>query len=113
LTVSEIFPVEIRAQAISVVFATAQSFGALAPPLFGWIIAEAKKTPGFIELSPLGIAYVGSAAIMFGGGLIAWFFGVDAEGKSLEDVAPPLSAVETPHVTPHAPADSPHGHDRV
>jgi hypothetical protein len=30
---------------------------------------------------------------MFAGGLIAWFFGVNAERKSLEDVASPLSAV--------------------
>ena len=33
------------------------------------------------------------AAIMLIGGSIAWFFGVDAEGKSLEDIASPLSAV--------------------
>jgi hypothetical protein len=30
---------------------------------------------------------------MFAGGLIAWFFGVDAERKSLEEIATPLSAV--------------------
>ena len=102
LTVSEIFPVEIRAQAISLVFAIAQSFGATAPALFGWIIAQAidPKTHAVKSLTPLAYAYVGSAVIMFGGGLIAWFFGVDAEQKSLEDVAAPLSAVETPHVTP-------------
>jgi hypothetical protein len=31
--------------------------------------------------------------VSFVGGLIAWFFGVNAERKSLEDVATPLSAV--------------------
>jgi MFS family permease len=102
LTVSEIYPVEVRAQAISIVFAIAQSFGATAPPLFGWIISQAVDQETHVVLSrvPLALGYVGSAIIMFGGGLIAWFFGVDAEGKSLEDVAPPLSATETPHVTP-------------
>ena len=37
---------------------------------------------------------------LFLGGVVAWTLGVDAEGKSLEDVAPPLDAIETPHVTP-------------
>jgi hypothetical protein len=32
--------------------------------------------------------------VMLIGGLIAWFFGVDAEGQSLENVAKPLSARE-------------------
>jgi hypothetical protein len=30
------------------------------------------------------------------GGVIAWFFGVDAERKSLEDIADPLSVVKRP-----------------
>ena len=104
LTVSEIYPVEIRAQAISVVFAIAQGFGATAPPTFGYIISRAidQDTHVIISRVPLALAYVGCAVVMFSGGLIAWFFGVDAEGKSLEDVAAPLSATQTPHVTPHA-----------
>ncbi|HUS64534.1 MAG TPA: hypothetical protein VMZ28_08325, partial [Kofleriaceae bacterium] len=105
LTVSEIYPVEIRAQAISVIFAIATIFGATAPTSFGFIIARAinEETHEIISRVPLALAYVGSAVIMFGGGLIAWFFGIDAEGKSLEDIATPLSAAEPPHVTPHAP----------
>ena len=106
LTVSEIFPVEIRAQAISVFFAIAQSFGATAPAIFGGIIERAvdPETHQVISRGPLAIAYVGSAAIMFTGGLVAWWLGVDAERKSLEDVAPPLSAAQAPHVTPeHEP----------
>jgi MFS family permease len=104
LTVSEIYPVEIRAQAISVIFAIAQSFGATAPPIFGYIISRAVNQETHVVLSrtPLAVAYALCAAIMFGGGLIAWFLGVDAEQKSLEDVAPPLAATETPHVTPDA-----------
>jgi hypothetical protein len=49
---------------------------------------------------PLAYGYVGAAVLMFVGGLVGWFFGVDAEQKSLEDVATPLSAAEPPHVTP-------------
>ncbi len=96
LTVSEIFPVEIRAQSISIFFATAQSFGATAPAVFGTLISRAvdPETREVISRGPLAVAYVGSAIIMFGGGLIGWFFGVDAERRSLEDVATPLSAVE-------------------
>jgi hypothetical protein len=33
---------------------------------------------------------------MFVGGLVAWFFGVNAERKSLEDIATPLSAARRP-----------------
>jgi MFS family permease len=108
LTVSEIFPVEIRAQAISVFFAAAQTFGAPAPFIFGLVIARAidPETHEVISRGPLALAYVACAAIMFGGGLIAWFLGVDAENKSLEDIAPPLSAAETPHVTPDDTPDA-------
>lgn len=116
LTVSEIFPVEIRAQAIAVFFAIAQTFGALGPFIFGAIIAQAIDSHDTVlhfgpiampvtvdsvkSVTPLALAYVGSAVVMFGGGLVAWFLGIDAEGKSLEDIAPPIDAVETPHVTP-------------
>lgn len=102
LTVSEIFPVEIRAQAISIVFATAQTVGATASGIFGWVIAQSidAKTKQILSLTPLTMAYIACAAIMFAGGLIGWFFGVDAEGKSLEDVAAPLNAAAPPHVTP-------------
>src|SRR5919199_5832719 len=42
---------------------------------------------------PLTIGYYVGAAVMVAGGLIAWFFGVNAERKSLKDIATPLSAV--------------------
>ena len=108
LTVSEIFPVEIRAQSISLIFAIAQGFGAFGAALFGSIIASAtheETIAGTLQvvvddLGPLAYAYVGAAVLMFAGGMVAWFLGVDAEQKSLEDVARPLSAAEPPHVTP-------------
>ncbi len=44
LTVSEIFPLEVRAQAISVFFAIAQCFGAVGPVLYGHLIGRARRT---------------------------------------------------------------------
>ena len=40
LTVSEIFPIEVRAKAIAVFFAIAQSFGAMGPWLYGMLIGN-------------------------------------------------------------------------
>ncbi|CAN5657220.1 MFS transporter [soil metagenome] len=92
LTVSEVFPVEIRAQAISVVFAIAAGIGGIGPFVFGAIIDRATDpvTHKVISVGPLAIAYVVSAAIMVAGGVVAWFYGIDAEGKSLEDIAEPV-----------------------
>jgi MFS family permease len=89
LTVSEIFPLEVRAQAIAVFFAIAQCFGAIGPIFYGWLIGEGED-PG-----KLFIGYLIGAAVMIVGGVVEWILGVDAEGKSLEDVAVPLSAVTT------------------
>ena len=40
----------------------------------------------------LFFGYLLGAAVMIVGGLVAWFLAVDAEGKSLEDIATPLAA---------------------
>ena len=40
LTVSEIFPLEVRAKAIAVFFAIAQCFGALGPVVYGALIGD-------------------------------------------------------------------------
>jgi MFS family permease len=87
LTVSEIFPLEVRGQAISYFFAIAQVVGALGPVLFGALVGEGK------ERGPLFWGYVLASAIMVIGGVVAMFIGVDAEGKGLEDIAEPLSRV--------------------
>src|SRR5690242_18736414 len=86
LTVSEIFPLEVRAKAIAVFFAIAQCFGALGPVIYGALIGDGS------EPFKLFLGYLLGAAVMMAGGLIAWFLAVDAEGKSLEDIATPLSA---------------------
>ena len=88
LTVSEIFPQEVRAKAIAVFFAIAQVVGALAALFYGFLID--KNHPDFNKLF---IGYITGAVIMIIGGIIAVLFAVSAEGKSLEDVADPLGAV--------------------
>jgi len=89
LTVSEIFPLEIRAQAIAVFFAIAQCFGAIGPIFYGWLIGEGED-PG-----KLFIGYLIGAAVMIIGGVVEIVLGVNAEGRPLEEVATPLSAVTT------------------
>jgi MFS family permease len=88
LTVSEIFPLEVRGQAISYFFSIAQLFGALGPVIFGALVGEGTAR------NPLFWGYVIASAIMLFGGLVAFKFGVDAEGKALEDIAPPLSSYD-------------------
>ncbi|MGB6164975.1 MAG: MFS transporter [Pseudonocardiaceae bacterium] len=86
LTVSEIFPLELRAQAISFFFAISQLAGDVAaPPVFALLVVSG--------VSPLTVGYYAAGVIMFAGGVIAWYFGVNAERKSLERIAYPLSAV--------------------
>ncbi|MEU5883903.1 MFS transporter [Spirillospora sp. NPDC047279] len=88
LTVSELFPVEVRAQAIAVFFAIAQCFGALGPILYGALIGDGA------DRTRLAIGYLLAAGIMCVGAFVELVLGVDAEGKSLEDVTRPLSSVQ-------------------
>ncbi|GGJ90609.1 MFS transporter [Pilimelia anulata] len=90
LTVSEIFPLEVRGQAIAVFFAIAQCFGAIGPIFYGHLIGEGE------DPSRLFVGYLVGAGVMVVGGVVEWLLGVDAEQRSLEDVAPPLSIVERP-----------------
>jgi MFS family permease len=88
LTVSEIFPIEIRAEALAVFFAIAQVVGAVGPAFYGVLIGNGASRTG------LAIGYVVGGGIMIIGGLVEIVFGVDAEGKSLEQVAAPLTVVD-------------------
>ncbi len=110
LTVSEIFPLELRGQAISYFFAIAQGIGgSLAPSIFGHLIGGAHNTHP--DRGPLTWGYVGSGVVMIAGGVVA-LPGVNAERQSLEDVARPLSArsdsgsppTSTPRSRPVRPA---------
>jgi len=86
LTVSEIFPLEIRALAIAIFYAIGTLAGGVgAPLLFGWII-------GTGSITALFVGYLVAAALMiFGAATEAWI-GVPAERRSLEHVAAPLSS---------------------
>jgi MFS family permease len=84
LTVSEIFPLEIRAMAIAFFFVVAQGAGIVAPWLYGKLI-ETSATSVFY-------GYVFGASLMLAGALVELFCGVKAERQSLESLAMPLSA---------------------
>jgi len=84
LTVSEIFPLEIRAMAIAFFFVVAQGAGVMAPWLYGKMI-EASATSIFY-------GYLLGAGLMLVGALVELLLGVKAEGRSLESIATPLSA---------------------
>jgi MFS family permease len=92
LTVSEIFPLEVRAKAIAVFFAIAQCFGSLGSHLYGHLIGTGKDPNSLYwgYLLGAGAMIVGAMIV---GGVVAVFFAVDAEGKSLEDIARPLSVM--------------------
>ena len=88
LTVSEIFPLEIRAMAIALFYAIGTLAGGVgAPVLFGWIIGTGSR-------GGLAIAYTVGAALMIGAAVVEMWIGVSAERKSLESVAAPLSSRE-------------------
>jgi MFS family permease len=85
LTVSEVFPLEIRALAIAFFYSLGTLVGVFAPSLFGGLIGT--RQPIMVFYGDL----IG-AVLMAGAGVIAIFFAVDAERKSLESIARPLSA---------------------
>jgi MFS family permease len=90
LTASEVFPLEVRAKAIAVFFAIAQGFGSFGSHLYGHLIGTGN------DPNKLYVGYLIGAGAMIVGGLVAIFFAVDAEGKSLEDIAKPLSVIGKP-----------------
>ena len=88
LTVSEIFPVELRGMIIALFFATGTLIGGtVAPSLFGRLIDTGSRTNVFYG------DLLASTLLMLTVVVVA-FFGVKAERTSLEDIATPLSAVD-------------------
>jgi MFS family permease len=86
LTASEVFPLEIRALAIAIFFAVGTGTGGvLAPWLFGTLIGTGSRDAVFA-------GYLAGAGLMLlaVGAVIA--YGVRAERKPLEEVAPPLTS---------------------
>ena len=86
LTASEIFPLETRALAIAVFYALGTLLGGVfAPTLFGYLIGTGSAWA-------VGFGYIGSAVLMLIAAGTELKLGVDAEGKSLESIAEPLSS---------------------
>ena len=87
LTVSETFPLEIRALAIAFFYAVGTGVGGIvAPLLFGVLIDTGSRASVFW-------GYLLGSALMIISGWIALRWGVDAERKPLEEVARPLTFV--------------------
>ncbi len=88
LTVSEIFPMETRALAIAFFYAVGTGIGGIiGPVLFGNLVAT--KRP-----SAMAIGYLIGGGLMLGAGIVEVVLGVDAEQKSLEEIASPLTAAD-------------------
>ena len=86
LTVGETFPLEVRAVAISVFYALGTAVGGIAgPAVFGHLIQTGSR-------DEVLIGYLIGGGLMVGAAVVEAFLGVDAERRSLEEVAPPLSA---------------------
>ena len=86
LTVSEIFPLEMRAVAISLFYAIGTGVGGfIGPALYGALIDSGNR-------GSLFFGYVAAAVLMCLAAVVALAIGVDAERRSLETVARPLSA---------------------
>ncbi len=88
LTVSEVFPLEIRSLAIAFFYSIGTAAGGISGPiLFGALIQTKSRENVFI-------GYLIGAALMAAAGLVELFIGVSAERKSLESIARPLTAVD-------------------
>jgi MFS family permease len=88
LTVSEIFPLEVRALAIAFFYAIGTAIGGIAGPL----VFERLASTG--DPSQVMIGYLVGAAVMAFGGIMELLLWVPAEQKQLEDIAKPLTAEE-------------------
>jgi MFS family permease len=88
LTVSEIFPLELRGLAIAVFYAIGTATGGLlAPTLFGMLIESHSR-------GELFAGYALGSILMLMAALVAYKLGVPAERRSLEDIARPLCEIE-------------------
>jgi MFS family permease len=97
LTVSEIFPLEMRAISISLFYAAGTALGGfLGPPLYGAMIESGSR-------SALFGAYAFAAVLMCVAAVVTLFLGVDAERRPLEQVCSPLGCDPDPLDLPAHP----------
>ena len=88
LTVSEIFPLEIRALAIALFFSIGTAAGGVAAPwLFGYLIGSGSRVNIFY-------GYLVAAVLMCVAAVAEVLYGIKAERVSLEELAVPLSLSE-------------------
>jgi MFS family permease len=86
LTVSEVFPMETRAMSIAFFYALGTAAGGISGPL---LFADLTSTG---KVGDTVLAFQIGAGLMCAAGLVAAFLAVRAEGRSLEDIAKPLTA---------------------
>jgi MFS family permease len=88
LTVSETFPLEVRALAIALFYAIGTGIGGvIGPALFGVLIDTGSRASVFG-------GYLFGAVLMVAAAIVAWRYAVAAERQSLESIAKPLASVE-------------------
>jgi len=89
LTVSEIFPLEIRALALAIFYAIGTLIGGVfAPFFFGKLIATG-------SLWNVGMGYIFGALLMIIAAIAESIIGVEAAGKSLESISKPLQSAKS------------------
>ncbi len=87
LTVSETFPLEIRALAIAVFYAVGTALGGIAGPVvFGALIDTGSR-------AQVLMGYLLGAGLMIAAAVVQAIWGVASERRALEDVATPMGAV--------------------
>ncbi|MFD9391852.1 MFS transporter [Streptomyces sp. NPDC060000] len=86
LTVSEVFPMETRAMSIAFFYALGTAAGGISGPLLFADLTDTGKVGDTV------LAFCIGATLMCAAGLVAAFLAVKAEGRSLEDIAKPLTA---------------------
>ena len=88
LTVSEVFPMEVRAMAIALFYAVGTALGGITGPvIFGQLIGTGDR-------GTLFVGYLIAAGLMIFAALVELIIGVKAERRSLESVAAPLTAIK-------------------
>lgn len=88
LTVSESFPLEVRAFAIALFYVLGTAVGGVAGPwLFGWLVETGSRFD-------IVVGYLFGASLMVGAAAVALVLGIRAERRSLESIAAPLSRVD-------------------
>ncbi|HEY4093968.1 MAG TPA: MFS transporter, partial [Baekduia sp.] len=100
LTVSEVFPMETRAMAIAFFYAVGTAVGGITgPQIFSRLIETG-------DTDQVALAFAIGAVLMIAGGIVAIFFGVNAERQSLENIAKPLTAQDAEEEEEASPASA-------